>query len=100
MALNVSGPGPVHPPLSGDVFDAAVANVTRWVEAEAVKAATAKSKNDLEAYIISTREKLETNEQFQEVGVQAKWGAGGAREQIVQPKSKYTASCCSCRMGG
>jgi hypothetical protein len=58
----------VHPVLSGEVFDAAVANVTRWVLAEAVKAATAKSKNDLEAYIISTREKLETNEQFQEVG--------------------------------
>ena len=66
--LNVSGPGLVHPPLSGEVFKAADANITHWVKAEKVKAATAKAKNDLETYIINTREKLETNEQYQEVG--------------------------------
>lgn len=56
-----------HPPLSGEAFEAATANVTRWVVAEAIKAATAKAKNDLETYIINMREKLETNEQFMEV---------------------------------
>jgi hypothetical protein len=67
VALNVSGQGLLHAPLSGEVFDAAEANVTRWTVAEAVKAATAKAKNDLETYIINTREKLEINEQYQEV---------------------------------
>jgi hypothetical protein len=38
------------------------------VAAETVKAATAKAKNDLEAYIISTRETLGTNEALQQVG--------------------------------
>jgi len=65
--LNVSGPGFVHPPLAGEVLKAAEANVTRWVVAEKVKAATAKAKNDLETYIINTREKLEVNEQYLEV---------------------------------
>lgn len=40
VALNVSGPGMSHPPLGGEAFDAATANVTRWVVAEALKAAT------------------------------------------------------------
>lgn len=67
--LNVSGPGLVHPPLSGDVLKAAEGTISAWVRAEKVKAATAKAKNDLETYIINTREKLETNEQYQEVSL-------------------------------
>lgn len=67
MSLNVSGPGLAHPPLSGEALELATANVTRWVQAEAVKAATAKAKNDLETYIINTREKLETDELYQQV---------------------------------
>lgn len=66
--LNVSGPGMVHPPLDGEVLKAAEANVSNWVVAEKIKAATAKAKNDLETYIINTREKLEVNEQYLEVG--------------------------------
>lgn len=65
--LNVSGPGMVHPPLDGEVLKAAEANVSNWVVAEKIKAATAKAKNDLETYIINTREKLEVNEQYLEV---------------------------------
>lgn len=38
-----------------------------WTLAEMVKAATAKAKNDLETYIINTREKLETDKLYQQV---------------------------------
>lgn len=58
----------VHPPLAGEVLKLAEANVSTWVVAEKIKAATAKAKNDLETYIINTREKLEVNEQYLEVG--------------------------------
>jgi hypothetical protein len=53
--------------MSAEVFELATANVTRWTLAEMVKAATAKAKNDLETYIINTREKLETDELYQQV---------------------------------
>jgi hypothetical protein len=74
-----------HTPLSGEVFDAAEANVTRWTVAEAVKAATAKAKNDLETYIIGTREKLETNDQYQEVRVGG-LGCGLCRKEYCVSK--------------
>jgi hypothetical protein len=53
--------------MSGEVFELATSNITRWTLAEMVKAATAKAKNDLETYIINTREKLETDELYQQV---------------------------------
>jgi hypoxia up-regulated 1 len=67
VTLNVTGNGPRHAPLSGETLKEAKAHIAAWVAAETVKAATAKAKNDLEAYIISTREKLETNEALQQV---------------------------------
>jgi hypothetical protein len=63
----VTGEGLRHAPLSGEPLKQAQAHLAAWVAAETVKAATAKAKNDLEAYIISTREKLETNEALQTV---------------------------------
>jgi hypothetical protein len=68
VTLNVTGDGPRHAPLSGEPLKEAQAHLAAWVAAETVKAATAKAKNDLEAYIISTREKLETSEALQQVG--------------------------------
>eukprot|EP00879_Flechtneria_rotunda_P024057 GHRR01025481.1.p1 GENE.GHRR01025481.1~~GHRR01025481.1.p1 ORF type:complete len:539 (+),score=222.19 GHRR01025481.1:412-2028(+) len=70
VGLAVSGAGPRHPPLAGDVFAAARSHIAAWRAAEVVKAATAKAKNDLEAYIISTREKLETDENLRQVTVE------------------------------
>lgn len=46
-------------PLSGALLAAAQANVTRFVRRELVKRETARAKNDLEGYIIATREALE-----------------------------------------
>lgn len=63
----MSGPGLKHPPLSGEILEAAEANISQWVRTEKIKAATAKAKNDLETYIINTREKLEVDEFFQQV---------------------------------
>ncbi|KAF8058449.1 HSP70-17 [Scenedesmus sp. PABB004] len=71
VSLNVTGPGPRHAPLSGDALADATAHVAAWRAAEAVKAATAKAKNDLEAYIIATRERLETDEAVQQVTEEA-----------------------------
>lgn len=51
VALNVSGPGMSHPPLGGEAFDAATANVTRWVVAEALKAATGERTRPLRHFI-------------------------------------------------
>eukprot|EP00775_Hariotina_reticulata_P013787 gene13787-13908_t len=67
VVLNVTGAGPRFTPLSGDALREAQAHLAAWRAAETVKAATAKAKNDLEAYIISTREKLETEEGLQQV---------------------------------
>ncbi|WIA37837.1 hypothetical protein OEZ86_014693 [Tetradesmus obliquus] len=67
VTLNVTGDGPRHAPLSGEPLKQAQAHLAAWVAAETVKAATAKAKNDLEAYIIVTREKLETQEALQQV---------------------------------
>uniref|UniRef100_A0A383VU00 Uncharacterized protein n=1 Tax=Tetradesmus obliquus TaxID=3088 RepID=A0A383VU00_TETOB len=67
VTLNVTGDGPRHAPLSGEPLKQAQAHLAAWVAAETVKAATAKAKNDLEAYIIATREKLETQEALQQV---------------------------------
>ena len=53
------------------MLTAAQANLTAFVLREAVKRDTARAKNDLEAYIISTREKLD------EDGWQAVGGLGG-----------------------
>lgn len=64
----MSGAGPTHAPLAGEALAAAAAHVAAWQAAEAVKAATAKAKNDLESYIIATRERLETDEAMQQVG--------------------------------
>ncbi|KAI8464405.1 MAG: Hsp70 protein-domain-containing protein [Monoraphidium minutum] len=59
VALKVAGAGPRHAPLSGGALTAAQANLTAYVLREAVKRDTARAKNDLEAYIIGTREKLD-----------------------------------------
>ncbi|WIA17622.1 hypothetical protein OEZ85_014432 [Tetradesmus obliquus] len=67
VTLNVTGDGPRHALLSGEPLKQAQAHLAAWVAAETVKAATAKAKNDLEAYIIATREKLETQEALQQV---------------------------------
>lgn len=50
VALNVSGPGMSHTPLGGEAFDAATANVTRWVVAEALKAATGEGPGPLHLF--------------------------------------------------
>jgi len=69
VTLNVTGSGPRFAPLSGDILKEAQAHLAAWRAAETIKAATAKAKNDLESYIISTREKLETEEALQQVRV-------------------------------
>lgn len=60
-ALKVDG-GYAHSPLDSDTLAAAKDRVGAWLIREAAKKATAKAKNDLEAYIISMREALETDE--------------------------------------
>ncbi|KIZ04287.1 hypothetical protein MNEG_3673 [Monoraphidium neglectum] len=69
VGLKVGGPGPAHAPLSGGLLTAAQANLTAFVLREAVKRDTARSKNDLESYIIATRERLE-DEAWQEVSTE------------------------------
>jgi hypothetical protein len=65
----------VTPLISGDFLGAAQSNMSAWLRAERIKRDTAKAKNDLEAYIIATREALESDELLQKVGVWV-WGAG------------------------
>jgi hypothetical protein len=55
----VDGPRATFAPLSSAVFTAAQANLTAFTVREAVKRDTARAKNDLEAYIIATRESLD-----------------------------------------
>jgi hypothetical protein len=62
VTLNVSGPGAAHLPLHGDTLDAALAHMSAWAAAEAAKAANAKARNDLEAYIIAMRERLDSHD--------------------------------------
>lgn len=66
-ALNISGPGFVHAPLSGALLASARDTVSSWQAKEISKRDNAKAKNDLESYIISTREALETSEPLQQV---------------------------------
>lgn len=51
--------------------DAAAAMVATWRSREAVKRANAKARNDLEAYVINTREALEENEALRQVGTKS-----------------------------
>jgi hypothetical protein len=67
-ALKLEG-GFVHAPLSGDTLTSARLTVATWLVREAAKKATAKAKNDLESYIISMREALETDESIMKVRV-------------------------------
>lgn len=59
---HVAGPRAAHPPLAGTPLAAAQANLTAFVVRETVKRETARSKNDLESYIIATRESLESDD--------------------------------------
>jgi hypothetical protein len=67
VPLTVSGLGWLHPRLVGD--DLAVSKVTMagWLRAQTLKRETAAAKNELESYIISTRESLETDEVLMKV---------------------------------
>lgn len=67
VALTISGPGWLYNSLAGDDLKAAKAILNGWVAAEKVKRDTAAAKNDLEAYIIKTREALETDEMIMKV---------------------------------
>ena len=78
VALNVTGPGLRYKAAEGDFLAAATVNMSTLVRTERLKQETAKAKNDLEAYIIKTRDELESDELLQRVrGLRG--GAGGAR---------------------
>jgi hypoxia up-regulated 1 len=78
VALKVDGPRSSLPALSGGVLTAAQANVSAFALREAVKRDTARAKNDLESYIISTREKLEDDGV---AAVRCREGRGAAPER-------------------
>jgi hypothetical protein len=97
VTLNITGDGPRHAPLTGEPLAEAKAHLAAWVAAETVKAATAKAKNDLEAYIISTREKLETNEALQQVGsVTDVLGVINSKVFVSSTEAKIHLLACKC----
>eukprot|EP00195_Chlamydomonas_chlamydogama_P003215 CAMPEP_0202919692 /NCGR_PEP_ID=MMETSP1392-20130828/76466_1 /ASSEMBLY_ACC=CAM_ASM_000868 /TAXON_ID=225041 /ORGANISM="Chlamydomonas chlamydogama, Strain SAG 11-48b" /LENGTH=990 /DNA_ID=CAMNT_0049613149 /DNA_START=318 /DNA_END=3290 /DNA_ORIENTATION=+ len=67
VALTIGGPAWFHPSLSGADFKLSQSIISAWVKAEAIKRETAAAKNDLESYIIKTREKLETDDRVKKV---------------------------------
>ena len=74
VTLNVSG-GWAFDILSGEALVTARQTIKAWAAAEDIKAENARVKNELEAYIIKTRESLETDELLMKVR-----GEGRGRE--------------------
>lgn len=74
----MGGRGWLFPALSGPVRAASKTVLAKFVAAEAVKRDLAKSRNDLESYIIAMKEALETDELMQKVRVD---GEGRGRGQ-------------------
>ncbi|KAG2448832.1 hypothetical protein HYH02_006183 [Chlamydomonas schloesseri] len=70
VPLKVGGRGWLFPALSGPVRTASKAVLAKFVAAEAVKRDIAKSRNDLESYIIAMKESLETDELMQKVSTE------------------------------
>ncbi len=71
VPLKVGGPGWVHGPLTDEILEVAKKTVAGWLTREGIKRDTAKAKNDLEAYIISTRDQLDSRAALQQVGTAA-----------------------------
>ncbi len=67
MPLKVGGRGWLSPPMSSAELDEAQKVLDKFVEAETRKRDVAKSRNDLESYIIAMKEALETDELIQKV---------------------------------
>ncbi|KAG2432896.1 hypothetical protein HXX76_008627 [Chlamydomonas incerta] len=70
VPLKVGGRGWLFPALSGPVRAASKAVLDKFVAAEAVKRDVAKSRNDIESYIIAMKEALETDELMQKVSTE------------------------------
>eukprot|EP00198_Chlamydomonas_reinhardtii_P001208 XP_001690543.1 ER-located HSP110/SSE-like protein [Chlamydomonas reinhardtii] len=70
VPLKVGGRGWLFPALSGPVRAASKTVLAKFVAAEAVKRDLAKSRNDLESYIIAMKEALETDELMQKVSTE------------------------------
>ena len=83
-----------HSKLTGDSLAASRATMSAWLTAQAAKRETAASKNDLESYIISTREALETDEKLIKVrgGVPGgTYGMGGGGSSRVERHARTPA---------
>jgi len=70
VSLNVTGPGLRYKVAEGDFLTAATVNMSTLLRTERLKQETAKAKNDLEAYIIKTRDELESDELLQTVSTE------------------------------
>ncbi|KXZ47053.1 hypothetical protein GPECTOR_38g290 [Gonium pectorale] len=70
VPLTLGGRGWLSSPLAGDDFKEAKAVLAKFAAAEAVKRDLAKSRNDLESYIIAMKESLETDELVQKVSTE------------------------------
>ena len=62
VPLTVGGKGWAREKLSGDSLASSTSTLAQWVLTETVKRDNAAAKNDLESYIIKTREAIETDE--------------------------------------
>jgi hypoxia up-regulated 1 len=62
VPLSISGKGWSREKLSGDSLASSTSTLAGWVQTETVKRDNAAAKNDLESYIIKTREAIETDE--------------------------------------
>lgn len=67
VALTIEGPGWSRARLTGADLASSKATLAAWVRAETIKRDTAAAKNDLESYIIKTREAMETDELLMKV---------------------------------
>lgn len=62
VPLTIGGKGLSREKLSGDSLASSTSTLARWVQTETVKRDNAAAKNELESYIIKTREAIETDE--------------------------------------
>lgn len=67
VALTIGGSGFVSPAMTKEQVKAGKKVLTELAKRDAVKAETAQAKNNLEAYIINTRDKLEADEEIAKV---------------------------------
>lgn len=68
VVLSVGGDGWSHPRLAGPGLSSSQAKLGAWVVAEDIKREVARSRNDLESYIIKMKDNMEGDELLAKVG--------------------------------